>query len=517
MEKNEIDFIKNKIKEIKEDYKKRYIEILNEFWNIENNDPYNDLYKDLYDRFGDISRKEKLQICLCLKNIHTGEFFNKFFDHSTVDPKKFSTPPLFYIVAELNKLEDYELYISCNLYKGCKNPRRTKENVLATRYLYVDIDNVRGAENLDVNSDDYNNQLLELFYENYEIANYITPTKIIGSGAGLHLYFYLKSFKTAIYFDDKIREEYINILRQLAINFEGDLNCVDISRVLRLPNTFNKKTKFDKPKRVELLQYNYTGDYTLKGLKELLDNYNKEHKTKNEDFWIPYELESDEELPFKDDIIEPKLIMKNNYNNKYIKTNKKANNKKNDDYFNLSNYEINENFPNQYLIQDLLYYIKNRDGYCRGTRRNLLFVFYFCFKQYIGMSYSQSCEYVFKVNQLFQEPLYNNEVEELLNYLKDYDLRNGFRNIKILELFKFKSEEIQCMRGTYSNNQEEKRTIKLERDRRIIKSKYIKTKTDRNIIIDYIKNNPEKSDIEISNIFNMNRSTIYRYRKSLNF
>lgn len=520
MQKPEIDYLKNTIQEIRKDYKIRYDDILEDILNLEDNDPLIYLYEDLNDRFGNIYEQDKLQICLSIKNIHTGEFFNKFFDCSIIEPKRETTAPLYHIINELNKLEDYELFISCNLYKGCKNPKRTKENVLASRYLYVDIDKVKGSEDLDINSKDYNKQLLDLFYKNYELSRYIKPTKIVASGTGLHLYFYLRNM---LYFDDTIKEEYINTLRRLTVNLEGDMNCIDISRILRLPSTFNKKEKFNQPKQVEILQSNYISglfdekirvDYTLKELNKLLDQYEKDHYLSDEDFWTEHTFKDGEEIPFTNDIIIYKPVKESRKQNK-------TTNKRIDDYFCLSDYEIDDNFPNQYLIQDLLYFMKNRNGYCKGTRRNLLFVFYFCFKQYIEMSYEQSCEYVYKINNLFSEPLQDNEVEELLNYLKGYDLRKGFKNIKVAELLKFNPEEIPHMRGTYSNDQTEKRNIKLDRDRRTRKERYInnnqyiKKKPDQKIVIDCIKNNPDKSDIEISNLLNINRSTVYRHRKSL--
>ena len=506
MQKQETDFLKNKIKEIRDDYKIRYNDILDE---IEDDSPINDLYNDLIDRFDDIRQKDKLQICLSIKNIHTGEFFNKFFDSTIIDPVRITTAPLFHIITELNKLEDYELFISCNLYKGRENPRRTKANVIASRCLYVDIDKVIGSEDLDINSKDYNNQLLDLFYKNYELAGYIKPTKIIASGSGLHLYFYLREM---LFFDDVIREEYIKTLRKLTLYFNGDMNCVDVSRILRLPSTYNKKEKFNQPKQVEVLQSNYIKgvfdtkirvEYTIGKIKQLIGRYEKEHR-----------FQDGEKIPFTGEAISYKPIKESGRQNKNT-------NKKKDDYFCLSTYEIDDNFPNQYLIQDLLYYIKNRNGYCKGTRRNLLFIFYFCFKQYIQMSYEQSCEYVYKINNLFNEPLKDNEVKELLDYLESYDLRNGFKNIKVAELFNFNPEEIRNMRGTYIRNQAGRRYIKLDRDRRTRKERYknnneyIKKKPDQKTIIECIKNNPDKSDIEISILLNINRSTVYRHRKSL--
>lgn len=188
---------------------------------------------------------------------------------------------------------------------------------------------------------------------------------------------------------------------------------------------------------------------------------------------------------------------------------------KKDTFFYLSNYEINDNFPNHYLIQDLLFYIKNRNGYCIGARRNLIFCFYFCFRQYCLMSEKETMKYTLLINDFFKEPLKENELKEYFSYLSNYELYRGIKNIKVSNLLNFKEEEIEKMRGTYTDNQEEMQNRKLHRNKQYYKEHYQKKKPDRNTIILCIMNNPTKTNIELSKILNVSTKTIQRVKKDL--
>lgn len=551
MKKEEIEFIKTTINEIREEYKLNYE-------NIIYNEEMNNLNEYILQNYQccTVYEKYRKQICLTFKNVKTKEFYNKFFDSSTIYPKRKSTCPLSYIIYKLSELQDYEIYIACNLLISRADQSRERKNFSFSNILYVDIDTVRGSEFLDINSHNYNEELLKLFHKNYEISEIIKPSQIIASGSGLHLYFCIDTINL---FQYEERSKYLNTLSKLTHIYDGDFNCVDIARILRPPCSYNKKNKFSTPKKVEVIESN-SKKYTLTEIEQLLykykfgnrlveieelEDWNKcKFRNNNDSFVVPEGfvlMNTCEKLPFNDntntffsDFIfaenediyideEENNLMGSSCIDKIIidvelleeKTKETKTKKKTDNYFNISSYEINHSFPNQYLIQDLLYYIKNRDGYCKGKRRNLLFIFYFCFKKYVSMNYEESCKYTYKVNQLFKEPLKKDEVYNLLEYLENYKLRNGFRNIKVSKLLEFKPEEIINMRGTYTSDKEEKRNIKLDRDRRIAKSKYKAKKVDKNTIVTYIKSNTEKSDIEIAKLLNMNRSTIYRYRKSL--
>lgn len=515
MTKEEIEFLKNKIKEIRSNYKtdteyKDYLDGIK-------NKKFETIDYDLESRFRfyysehyykkDILNK---MVCVCLKNIYTNEFFNKYFQFSSLMPARESTPPLTYILSKLYELDDYEVYIVNNIVRSQKNPNHRLENILFSNVLYVDIDTVRGSEELDINSKDYNQELLKLFYKNYDVRKFIAPSKIIASGTGLHLYFYLEN---AFYLqNEKSRADYLRILRSLILAYGGDLNCCDITRILRPPLSYNKKSKFNKPKQVQILEDNET-EYNIYKIEQAIKKYNQSIKTNN---WIEEIVDNPETLPFYNCPIltftVPLIKIENKKNN--ADTILKDTSKK-DDYFQIQDYEQNRKFPNNYLIQDLLYYIKNRNGQVKGNRRNLLYIFYFCFKQYCKMTNEQIEEYIYKVNNLFSEKLKIKEIEKYLIYLNDYELYQGITNLKVSKILNFKDEEIKIMRGTYTDNQKERKEIKLKRDREIIKNKYQKKKPNRTFIIETIQNNPTKTNVELAKLINVSTKTIQRVKKEL--
>ncbi len=84
------------------------------------------------------------------------------------------------------------------------------------------------------------------------------PSIIVDSGNGLHLYWLLKQ---PITFDsDKDINRTEGLLKKLSLIFGGD-SAYDISRVLRVPVTFNYKTK--SPKQCKILEANYNNRYEL--------------------------------------------------------------------------------------------------------------------------------------------------------------------------------------------------------------------------------------------------------------
>lgn len=538
MKKEEIIFIKDTIKSIRNEYKtidKNTLELLEDYKNLEQYILMNYKCNNIYDNF-------KKQICISFKNVKTNDFYNKFLDYSCINPKRKTTCPLSYLIYKLAELKDYEIFIACNLLKSKSEQSRQKQNFLFSNVLYVDIDKVRGAENLDINANDYNNQLVELLYKNYEVSKVIKPTQIIASGSGLHLYFQIET----IYFNNEMRYKFHDILYRLTNLYQGDFNCVDIARILRPPTTYNRKEKFSIAKKVEVKENNLIS-YELREIEKILDEFEIKNGINSEENVIIPEgfilCQCSETLPFSGDIednledlvieIEEDFIeystekvddwriklnkeIINNVDDKNGIINLTKNKKqKKDTFFYLSDYEINGNFPNHYLIQDLLFYIKNRNGYCIGARRNLIFCFYFCFRQYCLMGEKETMKFLMLINSIFQEPLKENELADYFLYLSNYELYRGIKNIKVSNLLHFKEEEIEKMRGTYTDNQEEKQNKKLDRNRKYYKEHYQKKKPDRNTIILCIMNNPTKTNIELSKILNVSTKTIQRMKKDL--
>lgn len=530
MEREEIIFINNYICQIRDKYKKNYIQLELERelldkgkLNIEESKnmirSINEIQEDLDMRFkfngydDEFYKKFNKQICIVFKNIKTKEFYNKFFDYSVVYPKRKSTTTLAYILYYLYQLEDYEIYILNNILRSQNNQRRAQENIIFSNVLYIDIDHVKGSENLDINSHTYSEELCDLLYENYDFLNMFEDLEFNYncSGSGLHLYFKIET----LYMNKNNTKKYLDIARSLTEIFNGDFNCIDIARILRPVNSYNKKDKFITPKRVEMLGMgNCCKAYSLDELEKMINKYYNSQKrkfTKEELEFGFFEIENDENV-FEDTPCFPASISEKEDINKEIKHKIPKQNK---EIFYLSEYKLNEEFPNHYLIQDLLFYIKNRNGNCNGYRRNLLFAFYFCFKKYCLMSELNTRKYVYKVNKLFREQLAEKEIEELLNYLSDYELYRGIANNKISALFNFKDEEIKFMRGIYNVSTEERKHIRLERNRQLKKEKYVLKKPTHKQIIICINNNQEKTNKEIAELIGVSVRTIQRVKKEL--
>ena len=538
MNKEEIEFINDSIRQIRKQYKQEYLqlEISNElldkgkFISDEEKNKIvsiNQIQEDLNVRFqfngydDEFFNKQNKQICIVFKNIRTKEFFNKYFDYSVVYPKRNSTANLAYILYYLYQLEDYEIYILNNILRGQRNQRRVQENILFSSVIYIDIDNVKGAKNLNINSDIYSEELYDLLYENYDFLTMFDDLEFNCncSGSGLHLYFKINT----TFMNNENTKKYLDISRELTNIFDGDCNCIDTARILRPVNSYNKKEKFLKPKQVEVLGMgNACKSYTLEELENMIYKYyrSKQRKYTKEELEFGFYQIENEEIIFDDEpvpaipISNTEMIKISNENTKCEKE-KPINNRQNDEHFSLTEYKQNEAFPNQYLIQDLLFYIRNRNGYCEGYRRNLLFVFYFCFRKYCLLSENNARKYVYKVNNLFQEKLSEREIEELLNYLCDYELYRGITNIKVSTLFKFREEEIPYMHGIYNANSVERKQIRLERDRRKQREKYQHKKPTRKEIVICIINNKDKSNKEIADLLGLSIRTIQRVKKEL--
>ncbi|MCA1452166.1 hypothetical protein I6F35_02915 [Bradyrhizobium sp. BRP22] len=128
--------------------------------------------------------------------------------------------------------------------------RRAKENIVETPGLFVDID----FKNITETRDEVVRQLAKLRYP---------PTAVVASGGGLHCYWL---FKEA--FDTQSDIERIeSALRQLADLVGGDLQCCEVSRVLRLPGSHN--TKNDGWVEVEVIRLT-EARYELGDLEEWL-------------------------------------------------------------------------------------------------------------------------------------------------------------------------------------------------------------------------------------------------------
>lgn len=116
-----------------------------------------------------------------------------------------------------------------------------KQDVMGATALWADIDCVVNGQKIDV--------LLRLIGE---MPANIQPSAVVHSGGGLHLYWFLNEAATFASFDysDKYTSAQIEEAnRGLAHTVGGD-NVADVTRVLRLPGTYNNKRRPEKECKV---------------------------------------------------------------------------------------------------------------------------------------------------------------------------------------------------------------------------------------------------------------------------
>ena len=137
------------------------------------------------------------------------------------------------------------VYWTVNLVsEGCqKKPR--KEDILAARFLHVDIDPPKGGGPLD-----------KLMTQTTLRALSVPPSLIIDSGNGLQAFWRLANVRPV--------SEIEEVNRRIAQHLGGD-NCHNIDRLMRLPGTLNypnaKKTATGRT--ISLAKVIYDADFIL--------------------------------------------------------------------------------------------------------------------------------------------------------------------------------------------------------------------------------------------------------------
>lgn len=155
------------------------------------------------------------------------------------------------IVEEVEGQED--IYISSNTYY---KPRRATNYIRQFRALYMDLDLKEYGK-------------MEAVYEIYELVNKSkipTPSMIVDSGRGIHVYWRIKNAPYGAMWTWQELEDYLyNQLKNLG----ADIQATDSARVLRLPNTINSKIH----KECKVLVINDDIEYSMYDLREEYLNY----------------------------------------------------------------------------------------------------------------------------------------------------------------------------------------------------------------------------------------------------
>lgn len=233
-------------------------------------------------------------------------------------------------------------------------PRRSVENIRQFRALYQDIDcNKLGLEKTET---------VYIIWNMYIEGKIPKPTMVVDSGRGLHLYWRIKNAPyQALYAWQELQDYIYYQLKHIG----ADKQSTDSARVLRLPGTINSKNQID----CKVLLIDNTLEYSMYELMEKYPNTKPKNK-------------------------KPRKINK------------------------LCNKVISNRFFNSYSLhytraEDILKLCKLRN-YNLTNHRNMVL---HCYAYWMGIYIRDSQELeneVFKLNNLFTEPLKESEVKAIL-------------------------------------------------------------------------------------------------------
>lgn len=270
------------IKEIEKEYTKDYIQCLEE---IELQTFLETLYNiDYVERLKqDYEYKENSLYFYIFVKYKEEETFNRYcFTLSKISPKRKTTCPVSYILYRLGKIEGFNLFITPNIfYKIHKKNEEEKDIqgakndlVCISNTYYIDIDDF----NEDISTYDFK-KINNYLHKTYNFIDLIYPTIIVKSGGGLHLYF--KTFETEdIYksnqYSAETRNKHNQIERILVSLFNADVKCKNLSRMLRVPFSFNYKAKYKEPRKIEIFFTDYYREYNDIEYTEFLCDFKEE-------------------------------------------------------------------------------------------------------------------------------------------------------------------------------------------------------------------------------------------------
>lgn len=311
------------IKNIEDTYSKDYIPnskelqvhaILNSFYNIDN------LENSKQYKVG------SLYFYIFLKEKNENTFFRYCFNLNKVNPKRKSTCPAYYIIYRLAQLENYNMFIKPNIFFKIFENGQVKENsskndlVCLSNVYFIDIDNLEE----DISNYTYND-IDKLLNDRYTFYKIMKPNIIIKSGGGLHLYWrlwetedlYKSNYDTAI-----TRNKHNQIERILIELFDSDANCKDLSRMLRVPFSYNYKDKYPEPRKIEVFFPDFYNQSDL-SFDEFINEFANSQSDYLEDF-APYSQDIFYNNIFNNALIKDKVnkIIKNEISNFKIKQSK---------------------------------------------------------------------------------------------------------------------------------------------------------------------------------------------------
>lgn len=463
-----------------------------------------------------------------------------------INQEDFEYKKIPYFVAKciyrLSQKRCIEVFYTVNTLRALPNdnnkyiPERKRDNIFSSSSLYVDLDLPSELSHLS------NSEILSLIKQDYEeLFINIPPSLILRSGGGCHLYY---SFEESYYL--KTEEQlffYMNMLKtlqQLFENYGADVKCVDCVRILRVPNSKNRKPKYGADGKDISIIYSTGERYDVqeleKKLKFLKDGgmtglcesvlesmmYGYEEK-------VAEESEQEEtEQEVLEEVLEEK-IEKLELKPKPYKVS--ANVQKLIDF----GYKGVQPFydysgETYYQAKDMMCWLQNRE-YHEGVRNNMLFFFnYIWFVYNRTWTYDAMLERSQKLNTYFNPQLSQTELEKAVrNNFNNLNAKKHFncsiRNTTIQRYLHFTEEEKKtCCIGLYYETYAEYLEASRQKKMQYSKDRYTKElekegkirRTERKEMFkELLKENPLMTIKEFQKITGLSRASYDVYKREI--
>lgn len=508
-------------------------------------------------------------IFLCCKTTckyHGEEIFT--FVNKYINVKAFDYDKIEYYLAKciyrLIQNKHIEVFYAVNSFRpvytvsGKCFPQRTSESVCFSNCIFTDIDLPKELQEKE------DEELLEMMKSAYkELFDNVAPSIVIRSGGGFHIYYELS--QTIDLTSDIMSELWKDTMRCLYRIFKdigSDTRVIDMTRILRLPYSINRKEKYGPEGKTVTVTYENGIRYDLETLnhklhfiaeggteslfEEVLDEMDSVYFAgayDDETMFTPIDLPEEEDVFQDKPYMEPKknnltgcdkINEEPNEESCYIKKENNAfqdislnglkkENKKETGYKGISiNYD---SLPKDFFQNtDLLFWIYNRECH-EGYRNYLLFIFGYnwYFKKYIQEFEQLKLKWE-QLNEKFNPRLEKSELERSMKscYYK-YREMNAYkciRNQTIQNAFEFTEEEKIIVVGNYYLTEEERRIKYNQRDRiryhkRNANKEKKKTKAQekRQSILNLFIDNPQLGYEEFYKLTGKSLASYYNYRR----
>lgn len=387
----------------------------------------------------------KLQALSILKNetvSYRDMFFNVLFDRKHVNsrvsrafigqdgvfvPSSTNAGTITDIKANKSKLKfnnKYDSYFTPNTFRR----KRSRDELIDITSFYVDIDYVGDKTKVDDKMIDY---LLTTLNNEYLGTKLPTPTFIVDSGCGVHIYWKLKDmcpnwnnkekYDNLINYwywvEDKIIKVFEDLEKKVVFDdetyFKIDRKVKDIVRFMRTPNTINQ----NNGRMCKVIEEHIENAYTIEEIKQ---------------DWIVYEEFKPKESP---------KVRKSNglyYINGFNKVSRA-----------------------RAIANDFCKLVELRGGEAEGYRERMMWITTMKLTA-AGVSKKEVEEAQERLNQAFNNPLSAKEIKNQCKFRKDYT----YKNERLIEEFDITREEMKQLSHLISNREKRDRWNKKRNETR---------------------------------------------------